>query len=113
MSQAKERDLAASFEYPEIELTQEQAEEAERIADILRTKAEAQVRYVSRLLASKANGELFGETEFQIRDAVHRLGAQGIDAALSERKKRGIKGRRSSARTAVRTPSSTGIEPVR
>ena len=69
------------FEFPEIELTEDQAEEAERIADILRTKAEAEVRYISRLLASKPNRELLGETEFQIRDAVHRLGAEGVDAA--------------------------------
>ena len=95
-----------NFDYPEIELTDEQREEAERIEDILLAKARAEVRYVSRLLASKANSELFGETEFQIRDAVHRLGAEGIDAALSERKKRGTKGRRSSAPTAAKTPSS-------
>ena len=81
------------FEYPDIVLTEDQADEAERIADILRAKAEAEVRYLSRLLASKSNGELFGETEFQVRDAVHRLGVEGIDAALSERKKRGTRGR--------------------
>ena len=76
---------------PEIELTPEQAEEAERIADILSAKAQATVRYLSQLMASKANGQLFGETEFLMRDAVHRLGAEGIDIALHERKKRGIK----------------------
>lgn len=101
-----------SFEFPEIELTEEQAEEAERIADILRAKAEAEVRYISRLLASKPNRELLGETEFQIRDAVHRLGAHGVDAALAERKKRGTRDRASSARRAAQTQSSTGIEPV-
>jgi hypothetical protein len=100
-----------SIDYPEIDLTEQQAEEAERIADILRAKAEAEVRFVSRLLASKSDRELLGETEFQIRDAVHRLGAQGIDAALSERKKRGTKGRALSAGRAGRTRSSkaTGL----
>lgn len=97
------------FEFPEIELTEDQAEEAERIADILRTKAEAEVRYISRLLASKPNRELLGETEFQIRDAVHRLGAEGVDAALSERKKRGTKGRVSSVKRAGKTPDSSAI----
>ena len=76
---------------PEIELTPEQAEEAERIADVLLAKAQATVRYLSQLMASKGNGQLFGETEFLMRDAVHRLGAEGIDIALHERKKRGTK----------------------
>ena len=78
---------------PEIELTSEQAEEAERIADILLAKAQATVRYLSQLMASKTNGKLFGETEFLMRDAVHRLGAEGVDIALHERKKRGTEAR--------------------
>jgi len=44
-------------------------------------------------LASKPNAELFGETEFQIRDRCLHLGACVFDAALEERKKGGIKGR--------------------
>ena len=71
---------------PEIELTPEQAEEAERIADVLSAKAQATVRYLSQLMASKVNRQLFGETEFLMRDAVHRLGAEGIDITLHERK---------------------------
>lgn len=95
---------------PEIELTPEQEEEAARIEDILTAKARAEVRYVARLLASKSNRDLFGETEFQVRDAVHRLGAQGLDAALSDRKKRGTKGRAASAPTVAKTPGSTATD---
>lgn len=73
----------------EIVLTPEQQAEAERIEDILSAKSRAEIRYIARLLASKSNRELLGETEFRIRDAVHRLGASGIDAALYERKKGG------------------------
>jgi hypothetical protein len=73
----------------DVELTPEQEQEAERIADVLMAKAQVQVRQISRLLASKSDRDLLGETEFQIRNAVHRLGAEGIDAALAERKKRG------------------------
>ena len=76
----------------EVELTPEQAAEAERIEDILRAQSEVEIRRIARLLASKENRELLGETEFRIRDAVHRIGARGIDAALAERKKRGIAG---------------------
>lgn len=91
----------------DVVLTPEQEAEAERIEDILRAKAAVEIRQVARLLASKPNRELLGQTEFQIRDAVHRVGAAGIDAALEERKKGGTKGAAVSARTVVRTPSST------
>jgi hypothetical protein len=90
----------------EVVLTAEQELEALRIEDILKAKAAVEARYISRLLASRSNRELLGQTEFQIRDAVHRLGASGIDAALSERKKGGTKGRAASARTAGKTRGS-------
>jgi hypothetical protein len=89
-----------------IELTEEQADAARRIRDILAARSAAVVDYMSRLLASRSNRELFGETEFLIRDAVHRLGAEGFDAALSERKKGGTKVRVSSAPSAAVTPDS-------
>lgn len=75
--------------FADIKLTPEQEQEAARIEDILNAKGRLVNHHMARLLASKDDRELFGETEFQIRDAVHRLGAQGLDAALAERKKRG------------------------
>ena len=75
----------------EVILTTEQEAEAERIEDIVRAGAVAEIRGVARLLASKDNRHLLGATEFQIRDAVHRIGARALDAVLSERKKRGTK----------------------
>ncbi len=77
----------------DISLTAEQEFEAERIEDILKAGAQVEIRRIARLLASKENRQLLGETEFQVRDIVHRIGARGIDAALAERKKRGIKDR--------------------
>jgi len=44
-------------------------------------------------LASKKDSEIFGQTEYEIRDSVHKLGAHAIETALQERKKRGTKGR--------------------
>ena len=75
----------------EISLTPEQEAEAERIEDILHAGARVEIRTIARLLASKENRRLFGETEFQVRDIVHRIGARGLDAALAERKKRATK----------------------
>lgn len=96
----------------EIQLTPEQEEDARRIEDVMRGAATLEFRRMARLLASRGNRNLFGETEFLLRDAMHRIGAKGLDAALSERKKRGTKGRVSFARTVTKTPASTAIEPV-
>jgi hypothetical protein len=96
----------------DIELTAEQQAEAERIEDILKAKAAVEIKQVARLLASKPNRELLGQTEFQIRDAMHRVGAAGIDAALEERKKGGTEVRAGSARTAGQTPASTSTGGV-
>lgn len=75
----------------EIVLTPEQEAEAAQIKDILMGAAAAELGRVSRLLASKSNRELFGQTEFQVRGIVHALGVRAFDAALSERKKGGTK----------------------
>ena len=45
---------------PTIELTEEQADEGERIRDILAAKSAVVVDYMLRLLASRKNQELFG-----------------------------------------------------
>jgi hypothetical protein len=76
----------------EFKLTAEQEAEAARIEDILKAQAAVEVKRIARLLASRSNRQLFGETEFQIRDAVHRIGTRGLEAALSERKKGGTAG---------------------
>jgi hypothetical protein len=46
---------------------------------------------MARLLVSKADRDVLGATEFEIRDRVHDIGAFAIEAALNERKKRGTK----------------------
>jgi hypothetical protein len=38
-------------------------------------------------LVSKADHELLGATEFEIRDRVHRIGTHALDTALNGRKK--------------------------
>lgn len=74
-------------------LTPDQQVEADRIEDILKGAASVEIRRMAELLASKENGELFGETEFQLRDILLGLGNRALDASLSARKKRGIKDR--------------------
>jgi hypothetical protein len=40
-------------------------------------------------MASKGNHELFGQTEFELRDRVHELGARVLETAADERQKKG------------------------
>lgn len=77
----------------ELNLTPEQEAEVERIVDNVMGQARTEVTRMARLVASKKNSELFGATEFQLREAVHRIGARVLDSALQERKKRGTVGR--------------------
>lgn len=89
------------------ELTVVEVEEAAaRIEDRLKAVFAVEARRMARLLATKANRELFGETEFALREAVHRIAAGGLETALEERKKGGIKVRASSARSVKRTRGS-------
>ena len=41
---------------------------------------------VARLLVSKQPTHLFGQTEFQLRDLVHRLGAKALQVRLAQKK---------------------------
>ena len=77
----------------DVNLTPEQEEEAARIFDQAMAQARVELKEASRLMASKKNTELFGETEFVLRAAVHRIAGRAVDAALQERKKRGTKDR--------------------
>jgi hypothetical protein len=70
-------------------LTAEQELEAARIEDLVVAAARAEAKQIARLLASKPNEELFGQTEFDVRDHVHRIGARAFEAVLDERKKGG------------------------
>jgi hypothetical protein len=72
-------------------LTPEQAELAERICQTLRQAAESDLRDLAELLASKPDRQLLGQTEFEVRDRVHKIGAKALQTALDERKKGGTK----------------------
>jgi hypothetical protein len=73
-----------------LELTPEQEAEAQRIEHILRDATNDDIRQLARLLASKKNHELFGQTEYQVRDIVHGIGAKALEAAANTRSKKGV-----------------------
>lgn len=74
-------------------LSPEQEAEAQRLAELIAQRAKEEALQMARLLVSKADHEMLGATEFEVRDRVHRLGAFAIETAVNQRKKRGTKGR--------------------
>jgi hypothetical protein len=76
-----------------MDLTPEQEAEAQRLFQALQQPFLDEARRLARLLAAKPDTQLLGRTEFEVRDAVHRLGATALQTALEGRKKGGTGGR--------------------
>lgn len=74
---------------PNIELHEEQEAEAQRIYERLQGAFDEELKSMALLMASKANHQLFGQTEFELRDRVHGLGAKVLEVAADERQKKG------------------------
>jgi hypothetical protein len=70
-------------------LSAEQQAEADLIYERIRGAFDAEARRLAELMASKETRHIFGETEYQIRDRVHALGAEVLAATAEERVKKG------------------------
>jgi hypothetical protein len=90
----------------ELHLTPEQEAEAQAMFQRLKAAFEHEALQLARLLASKEDRQLLSGTEFEVREQVHRLGAQVLETALQERKKRGIKDRVLPVPPAPRPPAA-------
>jgi coenzyme F420-reducing hydrogenase delta subunit len=77
------------FKPVNVELSAEKQAEAERIFERIKPQFEAEARRIAMLLASKDDAQLFGQTEFELRDRVHELGAEAMEATAAERSKKG------------------------
>jgi len=75
------------------ELTPEQEAHAQELAQVVLKAMEQDVLQMTRLLASKPDPQVLGQTEFQIRDLVHQIGAKALRAELDARQKKVTKGR--------------------
>jgi len=64
-------------------------EEEQRIYELLGRVSDQELRRMAKLLAGKKDFELFGRTEFELRDRVHALGAKALEAVAAERQKKG------------------------
>ena len=95
-------------------LSAEELAEAKRTYEVMKQATEGDLWRIACLLASKRDDQLFGRTEFEVRDEVHRIGAKAIETAANERKKRGTKVPASLVANATPTPvsSSGGKRPT-
>lgn len=95
----------------ELRLTPEQEAEAQALCQRLKSAFEREALELARLLANKDDRHLLGGTEFEVRDQVHRLGAQVLEAMLQERKKKATRERVPSVRTARRRRAVSALAP--
>ena len=75
------------------EPTPEPEAHAQELAKVVLKAMEQDVLRMTRLLASKPDHQVLGQTEFQVRDIVHQIGAKAVQAELDARQKKATKGR--------------------
>jgi F420-0:gamma-glutamyl ligase len=94
-------------------LTAEQEQQAQALATRIRQAVDGDILQLARLLVCKPEHEIFGQTEFEVRDIVHHLGATAMQTHLAQ-KKTATAAAASSARTAAKVRSSkTGARASR
>lgn len=94
-------------------LTEAQEAQAQVLYQRLKNAFDGEALRLARLLASKDDAHLLGDTEFQVRDRVHHLGTQALHVALDERKKGATKGRARPAPTATKLPAASATAKKR
>lgn len=67
-------------------LTEEQEQQAKQLEAKIRLVVDQEIAALARLLVSKAENDLFGQTEFQVRELVLRVGAKAFEEHLREKK---------------------------
>jgi hypothetical protein len=87
--------------------TPEELAEVQRIHDVLLKAMEGEIWQIAEMMVSKRDDQLFGETEFTLREKVLRMGAQALQATVNDRKKGGTMAAASSAPIAARTRVSS------
>jgi hypothetical protein len=65
-------------------LTAELESQAQELAARIRARADEDILALARLLVSKSDAEVFGDTEFEVRSIVHRLGAGALEERLKK-----------------------------
>jgi hypothetical protein len=68
-------------------LCHEQERQAQAPAARIREAVDKDILELARLLVSKPEHEVFGQTEFEVRDIVHQLGATALRTHLAGKKR--------------------------
>ena len=91
---------------PTTSLTPEKEREAQELAARISRAVDDDILQLARLLVSKSEDQIFGQTEFEVRDIVHRVGAAALQTRLAE-KKTATAAAASTAPTAAVPPAFT------
>ena len=81
--------------------TPEELTELQRVHDVVLGAMDQEAWKIAELMVAKRDDQLFGETEFTLRDKVLRAGAKALEATVNDRKKRATKAAAPSAQTAA------------
>lgn len=95
-----------------VSLSAQKEAEAQALVARIRELADEELVAMARLLVSKPEHETFGETEYELRDIVRKVGAKALEEHLRQ-KKTATAAAASIARTANRPPSSKATGPSR
>lgn len=90
-------------------LSVEKEAEAQALAERIRELADEECLQMARLLVSKPDQEVFGDTEFELRDIVLKVGRKALEEHLRQ-KKTATTAAASIARFASKRPSSKAID---
>lgn len=69
-----------------VKLSAEQESEAQVLEAKIQQAVQEEIGDLARLIVSKGDRDLFGQTEFQVRDIVLRVGAKVYEEHLREKK---------------------------
>jgi len=67
-------------------LSTEKEAEAQQLAERLHELADEEFLQMARLLVGKPDREIFGDTEFQVRDILLKVGAKAFEEHLRQKK---------------------------
>ena len=87
-------------------MTPERSEEVQRVHDVMLKAMEQEIWRMAEFMVTRRDDQLFGATEFALREKVLRMGAQALEATVDDRKKRGTRAAASSVPTVAKTDVS-------
>lgn len=67
-------------------LSAEQEAQAQELAAAIALAAQGELLEVARTLVATSNATVFGETEFKVRDIIHRVAAKAFCQHLDQKK---------------------------